>query len=118
MEQRITRAKARIAQSGAVFDAPDAVERAQRLGVVMAMIYLVFNEGYSTAGENTEGGNTLAQEAIRLGRLLLGLFPGEPELMGLLALMLLQQSREAARFAQDGAIIVMDDQDRALWDKQ
>ena len=117
MEQRITRAKARIAQSGAEFDAPDAVERAQRLGVVMAMVYLVFNEGYSTASENTEGRNTFAHEAIRLGRLLLGLFPAEPELMGLAALLLLQQSREPARFTADGTIILMDDQDRTLWDR-
>ena len=117
MEQRITRAKARIAKSGANFETPDAADRAERVGAVAAMVYLVFNEGYTSAGERSETRNTFALEAIRLGRLLLGLFPSEPELMGLLALMLIQHSRDAARFDHDGNIILLDDQDRTLWDR-
>jgi RNA polymerase sigma-70 factor (ECF subfamily) len=118
MEQRITRAKARIAKSGASFETPDAADRAERVGGVAAMVYLVFNEGYSSAGERADTRNTFSAEAIRLGRLLLGLFPTEPELMGLLALMLIQQSRDAARFDADGNIILLDDQDRTLWDRR
>ncbi|RDE10437.1 RNA polymerase sigma factor [Pelagibacterium lacus] len=117
MEQRITRAKARIARSGAQFETPDAADRAARVGSVAAMIYLVFNEGYTSAGERAETRATFADEAIRLGRLLLGLFPNEPELMGLLALMLIQHSRDAARFDAAGNIVLLDDQDRALWDR-
>ncbi|MCD7059534.1 RNA polymerase sigma factor [Pelagibacterium xiamenense] len=117
MEQRITRAKGRIAKAGVAFDTPDATERAERLGAVAAMVYLVFNEGYSSASERGENAKPFCEEAIRLGRLLLGLFPAEPELMGLLALMLLQGSRESARFDADGHIILMEDQDRDLWDR-
>lgn len=111
LEQRITRAKARIAKSGAGFNTPGAADRAERLAAVMTMVYLIFNEGYTSGA-----GNTFAVEAIRLGRLLLGLFPAEPELMSLLALMLIQHSRSAARFDGEGNIILLDDQDRALWD--
>ncbi|SDG36079.1 RNA polymerase sigma factor [Pelagibacterium luteolum] len=117
MEQRITRAKARIAKSGAQFETPDAADRAERVGAVAAMAYLVFNEGYTSAGERAETRATFADEAIRLARLLLGLFPSEPELMGLLALMLIQHSRDAARFDAEGAIILLDDQDRSLWNR-
>jgi RNA polymerase sigma-70 factor (ECF subfamily) len=87
MEQRITRAKARVAKADVPFEAPGAVERADRLAAVAAMIYLVFNEGYS-AGDN-EARRQLCDEAIRLARLLLRLFQSEPEIMGLTALMLL-----------------------------
>lgn len=118
MEQRITRAKARIAKSGASFETPDAADRAERVGAVAAIVYLVFNEGYTSTGERAETRNTFAQEAIRLARLLLGLFPTEPELMGLLALLLIQQSRDAARFDKDGNIVLLDDQDRTLWDRR
>lgn len=118
MEQRITRAKARIAKSGASFETPDAADRAERVGAVAAMIYLVFNDGYTSGGERAETRSTFAEEAIRLGRLLLGLFPNEPELMGLLALMLIQQSRDATRFDANGNIILLDDQDRSLWDRR
>lgn len=115
MEQRITRAKRVVAGAGVPFGTPGAVERAERLGLVAAMVYLVFNEGYTApAGLEDRGG--LAEEAIRLGRLLLRLFPAEPEVMGLLALMLLQHARLRARFAADGSAILLDDQDRALWD--
>ena len=118
MEQRITRAKARIAKSGASFETPDAADRAERVGAVAAMIYLVFNDGYTSGGERAKTRSTFAEEAIRLGRLLLGLFPNEPELMGLLALMLIQQSRDATRFDANGNIILLDDQDRSLWDRR
>ncbi|MES2833241.1 MAG: RNA polymerase sigma factor [Pseudomonadota bacterium] len=115
MEQRITRAKARVAAAGLPFEAPGPIERAERLGPVAAMIYLVFNEGYTAPdGQGARAG--LADEAIRLGRLLLRLFSAEPEIMGLNALMLLQHSRTAARFNADGGLILLDDQDRARWD--
>ena len=115
MEQRITRAKRVVGQAGVPFETPGAVERAERLGAVAAMVYLVFNEGYTApVGQEDRGG--LAEEAIRLGRLLLRLFPAEPEIMGLLALMLLQHARAAARFSADGSAVLLDDQDRSLWD--
>jgi len=118
MEQRITRAKARIAGAGVAFETPGPVERSERLGVVAAMVYLVFNEGYSAGGDETEARGALSVEAIRLGRLLLRLFPTEPEIMGLLALMLLQNARAAARFDAAGEIILLDDQDRTLWNRK
>jgi len=114
MEQRITRAKAKVAGAGVPFETPGAVERSERLGAVMAMVYLVFNEGYSSPDLSSDRAS-LCDEAIRLARLLLRMFPAEPELMGLLALMLLQHSRAAARFDADGAGILLDDQDRTLW---
>jgi len=114
MEQRITRAKSRIAKAGVPFETPGPVERAERLAAVATMIYLVFNEGYSAP--SVEGARArLCDEAIRLARLLLRLFPAEPEIMGLTALMLLQHSRLEARFDADGALILLDDQDRSLW---
>ena len=116
MEQRITRAKARIGDAGLPFETPGAVERAERLATVSAMIYLVFNEGYSARSEETTTRGTLAEEGIWLVRLLLRVFPQEPEVMGLAALMLLQQARAAARFDDEGAIVLLDDQDRSLWD--
>lgn len=114
MEQRITRAKGRIAASGASFEIPGAVERAERLAAVATMIYLVFNEGYS-AGADQDARARLCDEAIRLARLLIRLFQNEPEIMGLTALMLLQHARSPARFAPDGQLILLEDQDRALW---
>jgi RNA polymerase sigma-70 factor (ECF subfamily) len=114
MEQRITRAKRLVGQGGAAFETPGAVERSERLAAVAAMLYLVFNEGYS-ANDNPERAQ-LCGEAIRLTRLLLRMFQTEPEIMGLLALMLLQSSRTAARFDADGDVILLDDQDRRLWD--
>ncbi|MDP4025063.1 RNA polymerase sigma factor [Methylobacterium sp. NEAU 140] len=119
MEQRITRAKARIARAqaepGAVpFAAPGAAERAGRLFAVSAMLYLLFNAGYSAGADPERAG--LCGEAIRLGRLLLRLFPGEPEVMGLTALMLLQHARAPARTDAAGEIVLLEDQDRGLWD--
>jgi RNA polymerase sigma-70 factor (ECF subfamily) len=116
MEQRITRAKARVAKANVPFETPGAPERAERLDVVSAMVYLLFNEGYSSRHEEAEQRLKLAEEAIRLVRLLLRAFPAEPEVMGLLALMLLQQSRAAARFDDRGGIILLEEQDRSLWD--
>src|SRR5690606_29217653 len=114
MEQRITRAKAKVAGAGVPFEAPDAVERGQRVASVAAMIYLVFNEGYSAADPASDRAS-LCDEAIRLARLLLRMYPSEPEIMGLLALMLLQHSRIAARFDADGNAILLEDQDRTKW---
>ena len=117
MEQRITRAKARIARADVPFDAPGPVERAERLGAVADMIYLVFNEGYSAADDPRGARATLCGEAIRLARLLLRLFPAEPEVMGLLALMLLQHARAASRVDAAGQIVLLEDQDRSLWNQ-
>ncbi len=117
MEQRITRAKARIAKAEVPFEAPGPIERSERLAAVAAMLYLVFNEGYSTTGEAAPLRAPFCDEAIRLGRLLLRLYQGEPEVMGLLALMLLQHARTPARLDADGAIVLLDDQDRRLWDR-
>ncbi len=116
MEQRITRAKRRIAESGQQFATPGAADRAERLGAVAAMIYLLFNEGYAASGGEAHIRLPLCEEAIRLARLLLRLFPAEPEIMGLTALLLLQHARAKARLDADGAIVLMEDQDRTLWD--
>jgi RNA polymerase sigma-70 factor (ECF subfamily) len=117
MEQRITRAKARVAQASVPFETPGAVERSERLTAVAAMIYLIFNEGYSASGETAAIRMPLSEEAIRLSRLLLRLFPSEPEIMGLTALLLLQHARAAARYDADGALILLEDQDRSLWNR-
>jgi RNA polymerase sigma-70 factor (ECF subfamily) len=117
MEQRITRAKARIAKAETPFETPGAVERSERIAAVAAMVYLVFNEGYSAGATEAEARAPLAEEAIRLGRLLLRLFQTEPEIMGLTALMLLQHARARARFDADGAIVLLEDQDRSLWNR-
>ena len=114
MEQRITRAKQRVAKADVPFEAPGPAERSERVAAVAAMIYLLFNEGYS-AGNDPERAH-LCDEAIRLARLLLRLFQTEPEIMGLTALMMLQQSRLAARFDPSGDAILLEDQDRRLWD--
>src|SRR6266576_4651639 len=116
MEQRITRAKARVADADVPFETPGAVERAERLAAVAAMVYLIFNEGYSASGGSEGVRAPLCDEAIRLARLLLRLFQGEPEIMGLTALLLLQHARTPARFDADGAIVLLEDQDRSLWD--
>jgi RNA polymerase sigma-70 factor (ECF subfamily) len=115
MEQRITRAKGRVAKAGVAFETPGPVERADRLAAVAAMLYLVFNEGYSAPHDAPDARSDLASEAIRLSRLLLRLYQTEPEIMGLTALMLLQNARTAARFDAEGQVILLDDQDRSLW---
>lgn len=111
MEQRITRAKARIAATPVPFEPPSGAERAERFTAVAAMLYLIFNEGYSRAGAQL----ALCDEAIRLSRLLLRLFPSEPEMMGLTALMLLQHARSAGRFDAAGELVLLEDQDRTIW---
>jgi RNA polymerase sigma-70 factor, ECF subfamily len=117
MEQRLTRAKRRIAAADVPFDAPGPAERAERLAAVAAMIYLLFNEGYSASGGRTHVRVPLCEEAIRLARLLLRLFQGEPEIMGLTALLLLQHARAPARLDADGSIVLLEDQDRSLWNQ-
>jgi len=118
MEQRITRAKRRIAATGIPFETPGAAERAERLWTVAAMIYLLFNEGYSASSGTAHIRTPLCDEAIRLARLLLRLFPAEPEIMGLTALLLLQHARTPARLDANGAIVLLEDQDRRLWNRE
>jgi RNA polymerase sigma-70 factor (ECF subfamily) len=118
MEQRITRAKNRVGRAGVPFETPGAVERAERLAAVAAMVYLVFNEGYSASGGEAPMRAPLCEEANRLARLLLRLFPAEPEIMGLLALMLIQHSRRGARFDAQGEVVLLEDQDRTRWDRE
>ncbi|CAH2401198.1 RNA polymerase sigma factor [Mesorhizobium ventifaucium] len=118
MEQRITRAKARIADAGVPFETPGAVERSERLAAVAAMVYLIFNEGYSTNSGEAPARAPLCEEAIRLARLLLRLFQTEPEIMGLTALLLLQHARAPARFDENGEIVLLEDQNRSLWSRK
>jgi RNA polymerase sigma-70 factor, ECF subfamily len=113
MKRRLTRAKSKIKAAGIPFAVPAAPRLPERLAAVLAVVYLIFNEGYG----DHEDRSGLAGEAIRLGRVLAGLLPGEPEVLGLLALMLLHDARREARFAgQD--LILLADQDRSLWDGQ
>src|SRR5262245_9472689 len=118
MEQRITRAKSRVASADVPFETPGAVERAERLGTVAAMIYLLFNEGYSASGGDVHVRAPLGEEAIRLARLLLRLFPAEPEIMGLTALLMLQHARAEARVDAEGLIVLLEDQDRSRWNRR
>ncbi|MGL4398057.1 MAG: RNA polymerase sigma factor [Hyphomicrobium sp.] len=117
MEQRITRAKRRIAAAGIAFDAPGPIERAERAAVVATMIYLLFNEGYAASGGAAHVRVPLCDEAIRLARLLLKLFPADPEIMALTALMQLQHARTSARLDTSGEIVLLEDQNRGLWDR-
>ena len=112
MEQRITRAKNRVAAARVPFEAPGAPERAERLAAVAAMIYLLFNEGYSASGGEVHVRVPLCEEAIRLAR------PPEPEVMGLNALLLLQHARASARLDAQDRIVLLEDQDRRLWDRE
>jgi RNA polymerase sigma-70 factor (ECF subfamily) len=117
MEQRITRAKKRVSAADVPFETPGAVERSERVGAVAAMLYLLFNEGYSASGGDVHIRASLCDEAIRLARLLLRLFQSEPEIMGLAALLLLQHARTPARLDADGNIILLEDQNRKLWNQ-
>ncbi|MER7455911.1 DUF6596 domain-containing protein [Micromonospora sp. NPDC126480] len=116
MSQRIRRAKQRIRDSGARFTLPPTVERAERLSVVLHVLYLIFNEGYTTSAGPSLYRNDLTAEAIRLARLLHRLLPREPEVTGLLALMLLTDARRASRTDADGSIVPLAEQNRTRWD--
>jgi RNA polymerase sigma-70 factor (ECF subfamily) len=118
MEQRITRAKRQVQNADVPFEAPGAPERHQRLVTVASMIYLLFNEGYSASGGDVHVRVPLCEEAIRLARMLLSLFPAEGEIMGLTALLLLQHARTPARLDANGSIVLLEDQDRSLWNQE
>ncbi len=117
MEQRITRAKKKIASSTVAFETPSPAERGARLGEVSLMIYLMFSEGWSTSTGPDQIKLTLCEEAIRLARLLAALFPAMGEQAALLALLLFQHARRRARIDVDGKLVALDDQDRSLWDR-
>ena len=116
LAQRIVRAKAKIRDAKIPYQVPARPELAERLGPVLRVIYLVFNEGYSASSGDSLTRPDLSHEAIRLGRLLADLLP-EPEALGLLALMLLHDSRRAARASPDGEIVLLENQDRSLWNR-
>lgn len=117
LAQRIVRAKAKIRDARIPYEVPGRSELPERLGAVLRVIYLVFNEGYFASSGDSLTRSQLSDEAIRLGRLLLELLP-EPEVQGLLALMVLHESRRKARSAADGEVILLEAQDRSLWDRE
>jgi RNA polymerase sigma-70 factor (ECF subfamily) len=117
LAQRIVRAKAKIRDARIPYEVPAQNELAERLDTVLQVIYLVFNEGYSASSGATLTRADLSAEAIRLARLLLELLP-DPEVTGLLALMLLHESRRHARTTPEGEVILLDDQDRSLWNRE
>jgi RNA polymerase sigma-70 factor, ECF subfamily len=114
--QRIVRAKSKIRDAGIPYQVPGRADLAERLDVVLKVIYLVFNEGYEATFGATLTRHDLSAEAIRLGRLLMELLP-EPEVMGLVALMLLHESRRAARTTATGELVLLDEQDRGAWNR-
>jgi RNA polymerase sigma-70 factor (ECF subfamily) len=116
MAQRIVRAKGKIRDARIPYQVPEAADLPARLGAVLRVVYLVFNEGYAASSGPRATRHDLSGEAIRLGRLLVDLLP-EPEAMGLLALMLLHESRRTARTTEDGDVVLLEDQDRATWDR-
>lgn len=117
MAQRIVRGKSKIREAGIPYVIPTHADLPERLDAVLTVIYLVFNEGYSASSGDSLTRQDLSEEAIRLARLLVELLP-DPEVIGLLALMLLHESRRAARATSDGEIILLKDQERSLWDRE
>jgi RNA polymerase sigma-70 factor (ECF subfamily) len=117
LAQRIVRAKAKIRDARIPYEVPSRVELPDRLDIVLHVVYLVFNEGYSASSGESVTRADLSGEAIRLGRLLVELLP-EPEAVGLLALMLLHESRRTSRTSPTGELILLDDQDRSVWNRE
>ncbi|WP_104173370.1 RNA polymerase sigma factor [Arthrobacter sp. Y81] len=118
MAQRLVRAKAKIRDARIPYRVPRGAELPERLTAVLAVVYLIFNEGYSASSGEALIRDDLCAEAVRLARLLVSLMPDEPEAQGLLALMLLIESRRAARMTADGGLVLLPDQNRTLWDKE